>query len=586
MLKGRFLGVAQNVGDAFCFLVLTEPEGTESSELPQVLARSVIRRRFLRLGDADPAGQVSGEGASLSFYLNDESTVLQDPPTDSEECDGVSDIVPPPSETCVAFLPNNNDSDDQVDDGVYEVYGPPVKRPRLSTGYEDDVLPVPNDPVPQRLALDSEECDVRSPTTHKVHQPSTTTTPNVNKNSPVMMTPPDPYGNCTAASIADTTAVSASDDVREVAQSHTAADFDSATVTQDEDVNPDILESITHQLHRTAEDSTDDELFTTIEGHEWLDGVLHFCVKWTTDEVSSIPFKMMQRDYPSETASYILKHKVTPTGSRFTSGRYTRWARTYNRLFNRVVRRLFRLSDGVSVASDLTTSLKISTNLPNGARLIRRVTHAVGKPGGGRKRKKPGRISRPVLIKYGVTVPRSVRHAYELDRESGTTFWTDAIKKEIESLLALECFSFHDPGYKPNSDFQFAKLSMIFEVKQDGRRKARLVAGGHMIDPNGINSRSTVVKGISVRLLDLIAHRDNLKILCRDIGNAFITADCLEKVYPRAGPEFGDKEEAILVFKKAAWASLHVGMIATFGYANGKIAMVMTSYALTSMTLR
>jgi hypothetical protein len=49
---------------------------------------------------------------------------------------------------------------------------------------------------------------------------------------------------------------------------------------------------------------------------------------------------------------------------------------------------------------------------------------------------------------------------------------------------------------------------MIFDVKQDGRRKARLVAGGHMVDPMGVNSRSMVVKGISVRLLNLIAHRD------------------------------------------------------------------------------
>ena len=41
---------------------------------------------------------------------------------------------------------------------------------------------------------------------------------------------------------------------------------------------------------------------------------------------------------------------------------------------------------------------------------------------------------------------------------------------------------------------------MIFEVKQDARRKARLVAGGHLVDPKGISFRSTVIKGISVRL--------------------------------------------------------------------------------------
>jgi hypothetical protein len=112
---------------------------------------------------------------------------------------------------------------------------------------------------------------------------------------------------------------------------------------------------------------------------------------------------------PSETASYILEHKVNQTGSRFTSGRYTRWVLSYNRLFIRVVRRLLRLSDGVSVHSDSTTSLHISTNLPNGTRLVRRVIHKVGKPGGGRKRKKPGRISRPALTKYGVAYRPSER---------------------------------------------------------------------------------------------------------------------------------------------------------------------------------
>jgi hypothetical protein len=117
-----------------------------------------------------------------------------------------------------------------------------------------------------------------------------------------------------------------------------------------------------------------------------------------------------------------------------------------------------------------------------------------------------------------------------LDMENGNTLWFDAIKKEIDSLLWLGCFDFHAPDYKPSSEYQFTKLTMIFEVKQDGRRKARLVAGGHiMVEPRGIRSRSAVVKGITIRLLDLIAHHDGLKTLCGDIDNAFITADCLLK---------------------------------------------------------
>jgi hypothetical protein len=74
-----------------------------------------------------------------------------------------------------------------------------------------------------------------------------------------------------------------------------------------------------------------------------------------------------------------------------------------------------------------------------------------------------------------------------------------------------------------------------------------------MIDPRGVSSRLTVMKGVSVRLLDLIAHRDGLKTLCGNIGNAFITADCLEKVYAVAGPEFGDREDSIAILINALY---------------------------------
>jgi hypothetical protein len=46
MLRGRFLGIAKNVGDAFCFLVLTNPDDT--NEPQQVIARTVVRRRYPR----------------------------------------------------------------------------------------------------------------------------------------------------------------------------------------------------------------------------------------------------------------------------------------------------------------------------------------------------------------------------------------------------------------------------------------------------------------------------------------------------------------------------------------------------------
>ena len=165
-------------------------------------------------------------------------------------------------------------------------------------------------------------------------------------------------------------------------------------------------------------------------------------------------FSMTKRDYPRETADYVLRHKLGSSNGQYSSGRHTRWARKFNRNFSRMLRCLIRDSNGLwrDYATQAPGSLKVETKLPNGARLIRRVSRQT-KTGGSRKRKKPGRLSRPVQEKYGVLIPRSVKHALRLDNKSGTTFWMDAIKKEIDSLLALNCFKFRPPDYKPSSDY-------------------------------------------------------------------------------------------------------------------------------------
>ena len=569
MLKGRFLGIAQNIGDAFCFLILTQPESDETNVSPQVIARSVIRRRFLR----DPEHVLVGadqnqDSNSITFYCRDGISPLHDP---SVHDDVTSEDVELPEDVCSPsdldrFTPSafatsevGNDLGTDLDDGIFEVYGPPAKRPRSVPGSDSQVL----------SSMIGQEHSPQSPSVNREEQTFLTNTPTSNSAFfDPHIAPVSVQGTPLLSSTVDTpqlgvpimpavTALTdpADDGLQDVPFQGPTCGTPPLPVTQDEDLDPQVFDHLNRQLERVAEDSSDDDIFDSITGHSWKDGMLMFDVRWKTDETSSLPFALVQRDYPSEAAIYVLAKKLGSEGGRYTGGRYTRWARQYQRLHSRIVRRLIRMSSVLADDPNIAaTTLNINSTLPDGTRLIRRVVRAIPKTGGGRKkRKKPGRISRPVEVKYGVTIPRSVKHALELDAEAGNTFWADAIRKEVDSLLALDCFSFHAPDYKPSSEYQWTKLSMIFEVKQDGRRKARLVAGGHLVDPKGINSRSTVVKGISVRLLDLIAHRDNLPILCGDIGNAFITADCMEKIFSRAGPEFGDREGAVMIFKKALY---------------------------------
>jgi len=144
-------------------------------------------------------------------------------------------------------------------------------------------------------------------------------------------------------------------------------------------------------------------------------------------------------------------------------------------------------------------------------------------------------------------------NAIALDKENGDTLWQDSIIKEIASLDELGCFSYRSPKSGKPEGYQYAPLHIVFDVKPDLRRKSRLVANGAVIDAEGLSFYSSVVKGVSSRLLDVIAHRDGLSTLCGDVSNAFVTAKAVESVFSRAGPEFQDREDSILVIEKALY---------------------------------
>ena len=115
--------------------------------------------------------------------------------------------------------------------------------------------------------------------------------------------------------------------------------------------------------------------------------------------------------------------------------------------------------------------------------------------------------------------------------------------KEMKGLNDMECFRVMDQNWKPGTEYQYAPLRMIFDVKSDLRRKSRLVAGGHVVDAGELPSYASTVKGVSIRLLFTLAHSRKLKVMVGDIGQAYINAYTPEKIWTRAGPEFGPSIE-------------------------------------------
>ena len=82
--------------------------------------------------------------------------------------------------------------------------------------------------------------------------------------------------------------------------------------------------------------------------------------------------------------------------------------------------------------------------------------------------------------------------------------WQDAVAKEVAALLDMGCFDVHSPDYKAPDEYQYVHMHWVYCVKPNLTYKARLVCDGSRVDPKGLDTRATVVKTISVRLLDLI----------------------------------------------------------------------------------
>ena len=143
--------------------------------------------------------------------------------------------------------------------------------------------------------------------------------------------------------------------------------------------------------------------------------------------------------------------------------------------------------------------------------------------------------------KFGFQLPKSVKEALDIDAETGTSHWVDAIAKEMKN--ASVAFKILEEGDEVPIGTQKITCHMVFDIKFDFTRKARFVAGGHLTETPASLTYSSVVSRESVRIALLIAALNDLQVLSADIGNAYLNAPAREKTYFIAGSEFG-KEHA------------------------------------------
>ena len=160
---------------------------------------------------------------------------------------------------------------------------------------------------------------------------------------------------------------------------------------------------------------------------------------------------------------------------------------------------------------------------------------------------------RAPIYKFGVRVPRDHKEAVLLQEQQGHKKWTDAEGVELKQIDDYDTLRDIGKGTHLPSGYTKIRVAFVYDCKHDGRYKARLVAGGHLTEPDKENSYSGVVSLKSMRLALLIGEMNGLHSMVGDIGNAYLESYTKEKVGFIAGPEFGPLEGHTFIIVKALY---------------------------------
>ena len=114
-------------------------------------------------------------------------------------------------------------------------------------------------------------------------------------------------------------------------------------------------------------------------------------------------------------------------------------------------------------------------------------------------------------------------------------------------------FKVLEDGKIPSAAHKKVPFHMIYDIKMDFTRKARLVAEGCRTPNPFTSTYAGVVSSESVRIAFIYAALNGLYVLAEDVQNAFLQAPCSKKYYTVSGPEFGGESigKLAIIFRAA-----------------------------------
>ena len=115
-------------------------------------------------------------------------------------------------------------------------------------------------------------------------------------------------------------------------------------------------------------------------------------------------------------------------------------------------------------------------------------------------------------FKFGVQIPNNFYHCIKLDKENNNEEWQQAVKTEMDKIHEYKVFK--DCGNKKTPpDYKKIIVHLVFDVKYDGRKRARLVGGGHLTMKVEDTPYSGIASLKNIRICIFIAQLNVLQTL-------------------------------------------------------------------------
>ena len=123
---------------------------------------------------------------------------------------------------------------------------------------------------------------------------------------------------------------------------------------------------------------------------------------------------------------------------------------------------------------------------------------------------------------YGIELPRSIKHAKQIDKKNGNKFWIQALAKEMHNVYIA--FDLLEKGDKAPTGWKPSSGHIILDVKINSTQKERWVKDGHKSPDPSTSNYAGIVSRYSVRIALTYADLNDVDVTSADIQNAYVQA--------------------------------------------------------------